>query len=81
MLDGDTTIPSYVQYSRKENSVLIGLPAKRALIRDLDNTLYDAKRLIGIKYNDPKVLRDQKYWNFKIVEGKMKKPKFEIIYG
>ena len=55
ILDGKTTIPSCVQYSRKENLVLIGKSAKKLITKDLENTLYDSKRLIGKKFSDERV--------------------------
>ena len=38
------------------------------------NTVYDAKRLIGRKIQDPAVQADMKHWPFKIVAGPDNKP-------
>lgn len=45
----------------------VGDAAKNAYASNPENTVFDAKRLIGRKYDDPEVKRDQKHWPFKIV--------------
>ena len=42
-----------------------------------DNTVFDAKRLIGRNWNDPSVQHDKKYFPFSLVE-KNNKPHIEI---
>jgi hypothetical protein len=46
----------------------IGDAAKNAYATNPENTVFDAKRLIGRKTDDPEVQRDMKHWPFKIVE-------------
>ncbi len=41
------------------------------------NTVFDAKRLIGRKYSDPTVQADIKHWPFKVVAGSDQKPVIE----
>lgn len=43
------------------------------------NTVFDAKRLIGRKYDDPKIKEDLKHWPFKVVNDGGK-PKIEVEF-
>ena len=43
------------------------------------NTVFDAKRLIGRKFEDTAVQRDMKHWPFKVVSDS-KKPKLQVDY-
>ena len=43
------------------------------------NTVFDAKRLIGRKFEDDVVQRDMKHWPFKVVSD-CKKPKLQVDY-
>ena len=40
----------------------VGDAAKNAFHSNPENTVFDAKRLIGRKTNDPETKRDQKHW-------------------
>ena len=74
---GNRTTPSYVSFNDKER--LIGDSAKNQASMNPINTLYDAKRLIGRKFNDIVIQEDMKTWPFKIIE-KDEKPLFEVSY-
>merc|ERR1719192_298401 len=59
---------------------LIGAAAKNQAARNAENTVFDAKRLIGRKFDDPIVKSDIKLWPFKVVEGSQKRPQIEVTY-
>uniref|UniRef100_A0A1I8MPH4 Hsp70 protein n=1 Tax=Musca domestica TaxID=7370 RepID=A0A1I8MPH4_MUSDO len=62
---GNRTTPSYVAFTDSER--LIGDAAKNQVAMNPRNTVFDAKRLIGRKYDDPKIMEDIKHWPFKVV--------------
>merc|ERR1712060_67366 len=43
-------------------------------------TVFDAKRLIGRKFDDPIVKADMKLWPFKVVKGTQDRPQIEVTY-
>jgi len=63
---GNRTTPSYVAFTDTER--LVGDAAKNQAALNPTNTVFDAKRLIGRKYNDKTVQSDMKLWPFKVVE-------------
>ncbi|CCC68002.1 hypothetical protein NCAS_0A14440 [Naumovozyma castellii] len=67
---GNRTTPSYVAFTDTER--LIGDAAKNQAAINPHNTVFDAKRLIGRKFDDPEVTADAKHYPFKVVpkEGK-----------
>ena len=64
---GNRTTPSYVAFNEQER--LIGDPAKNQAAINAENTIFDAKRLIGRKVNDSTVQNDAKLWPFKVSKG------------
>jgi molecular chaperone DnaK (HSP70) len=46
---------------------LIGDAAKNQLTTNPENTIFDAKRLIGREFNDKTVQDDLKLWPFKVI--------------
>merc|ERR1712093_839300 len=75
---GERTTPSYVSFSDSER--LIGQAAKNQSARNPENTVFDAKRLIGRKFNDPVVKSDMKLWPFTVKEGSQGRPVIEVSY-
>ncbi|KAH8349069.1 hypothetical protein KR084_003158 [Drosophila pseudotakahashii] len=74
---GNRTTPSYVAFNDTER--LIGDAAKNQVAMNAKNTVFDAKRLIGRKFDDKKIQEDVKLWPFKVVnEGG--KPKIEVEF-
>ncbi|XP_063988876.1 heat shock protein 70 B2-like [Diachasmimorpha longicaudata] len=74
---GNRTTPSYVAFTDTER--LIGDAAKNQVAMNPTNTVFDAKRLIGRRYDDAKVQQDLKHWPFKVVnEGG--KPKIQVEF-
>jgi len=74
---GNRTTPSYVAFTDTER--LIGDAAKNQAAMNPANTIFDAKRLIGRKFNDPTVQKDSELWPFKVVDDGGK-PKFSVEY-
>merc|ERR1711896_79691 len=74
---GNRTTPSYVAFTDTER--LIGDAAKNQCAMNPINTVFDAKRLIGRKFDDPVVQSDCKHWPFKIVNDS-NTPKIQVQY-
>ena len=66
--EGDRTTPSYVAYT-DDNNVLVGQSAKRQAVTNPKNTLYAIKRLIGRKFNEDAVKKDQDIVPYSIVKA------------
>jgi L1 cell adhesion molecule like protein len=75
---GNRTTPSYVGFTETER--LIGDAAKNQVARNPVNTIFDAKRLIGRKMDDPIVKKDIKLWPFKVEANADNKPLLVVKY-
>jgi len=75
---GNRTTPSYVAFTDTER--LIGDAAKNQCAMNPNNTVFDAKRLIGRKYTDPVVQSDMKHWPFKLISGDGDIPRIQVQY-
>jgi len=74
---GNRTTPSYVAFTDTER--MIGDAAKNQVAMNPKNTVFDAKRLIGRKYDDPKIQDDIKHWPFGVV-NESGKPKISVEF-
>lgn len=63
---GNRTTPSYVAFSSDER--LIGDAAKNQAAMNPKNTVFDAKRLIGRRFDDADVKKDMKVWPFEVID-------------
>jgi len=64
---GNRIMPSWVAFT-EEGERLIGEAAKNQGAVNPENTIYDVKRLIGRKFNDPNVQKDRKLLPYKIID-------------
>ncbi len=65
---GDRTQASVVSFL-DDGTVLVGNEAKRSAVTDAENTVYAAKRLIGLFYFSDEVKKARAVMPYKIVEG------------
>nr|XP_039267152.1 heat shock 70 kDa protein 1B-like [Styela clava] len=75
--EGDRLTPSCVSFSDTE--ILTGKAAKDEIPFNFENTLFQIKRLIGRKFDDPNVQQDSEFWGFKII-NEDNKPKIQVKY-
>ena len=75
---GYRTTPSYVAFT--DNERLIGEAAKSQTAMNPENTIFDAKRMIGRKFNDDVVQNDMKTLPFKVTSGSQDRPQFNVSY-
>ena len=75
---GNRTTPSFVAFTDAER--LIGDAAKNQAAINPTNTIFDAKRLIGRKFEDSTVQNDVKHWPFKVISDDVGKPKIQAEF-
>ena len=75
---GNRTTPSYVAFTETER--LLGDGAKNQGSMNPENTIFDAKRLIGRKFSDPVLQSDIKQFPYKVKDDGNDKPIIEVNY-
>uniref|UniRef100_A0A0K0EHA6 Heat shock protein 70 n=1 Tax=Strongyloides stercoralis TaxID=6248 RepID=A0A0K0EHA6_STRER len=75
---GNRTTPSYVAFTDSER--LIGDAAKNQVAMNPQNSVFDAKRLIGRKFDDSAVQADMKHWPFKVISADGGRPKVQVEF-
>ena len=66
--EGTRTTPSMVAFT-DEKERLVGQPAKRQAVTNPSNTLFAVKRLVGRRFSDPIIKKDQDLVPYKIVQA------------
>ncbi|KAF9032956.1 heat shock 70 kd protein-like protein cognate [Panaeolus papilionaceus] len=64
--EGNRLTPSWVSFT--DDQRLVGDSSKEAFQTNYGSTVFNAKRLIGRSLKDPDVIREVKYWPFKVLE-------------
>ena len=75
---GNRTTPSFVSFNKKER--LVGDAAKNQSSINPENSVFDAKRLIGRQFTDDSVRSDSKHWPFKIKPDSNNKPLIQVTF-
>jgi heat shock protein 5 len=74
---GNRITPSWVAFTDTER--LIGEAAKNQASMNPENTVFDVKRIMGRKWEDPEVQRDVKVFPYKLMD-KGGKPVIEVLF-
>lgn len=72
---GGRTTPSWVAFTK--DGSYVGDAAKNQVAMNPENTIFDAKRILGRRYDEEDVQRDIKLWPFAIVNDN-NKPKIKV---
>ena len=75
---GNRTTPSYVSFNETER--LLGDAAKSSSASNPENTVFDAKRLIGRKFDEQTVQSDIKHFPFDVVCDSQNQPVIKVMY-
>ena len=75
---GNRTTPSYVAFTDSER--IIGDGAKNQAATNPINTVFDAKRLIGRRFNDIETQSDIKHFPFKVIDKGDGRPIINVSY-
>ena len=75
---GNRITPSFVAFTESER--LVGEAAKNQAAGNPKNTVYEAKRLIGRRFDDSSVQSDMKQFSYNVVRGQHDKPEIEVDF-
>ena len=75
---GNKATPSYVAFNDKER--VVGDAAKHQAAMNLENTIFDVKRLIGRRFDEAYVQNDKKRWPFQVTSD-AGKPRLQATYN
>ena len=75
---GNRTTPSYVAFTEIER--IIGDGAKNQASMNPENTVYDAKRLIGRKFNDPIIKKEIEGFSYDVIGDSNNMPLIKVNY-
>jgi L1 cell adhesion molecule like protein len=75
---GERTTPSWVAFT-EDGERLIGQAAKSQVTGNIKRTIYDVKRLMGRKFNDPDVQKEIAGLGYKVVSGASGNPEIVIV--
>ena len=64
---GDRTTPTYVAFTENRRLFAIEDTAKSQIAINPENTVFNAKRVIGHMWNDGVIQIDRKLWPFEVV--------------
>ncbi|AZL15717.1 molecular chaperone DnaK [Rickettsiales endosymbiont of Stachyamoeba lipophora] len=67
--EGARTTPSVVAFLAATGERVVGAAAKRQAVTNPENTIFASKRLIGRRFDDPTVKKDQEIVPYKIVKA------------
>ena len=83
--DGDRTTPSWVGFTQATDDIkserLVGQAAKSQAANNPDNTICDAKRLIGTPFTDSRLQHELKNYPFKVVGDADNRPVITLTDG
>jgi heat shock protein 1/8 len=76
--NGNRITPSYVSFNGDER--IVGDMAKKNCGQNSKNTVFDVKRLMGMKYSDPQLQDEIRHFTYNVVCGEKEKPMIEVEY-
>lgn len=75
---GHRTTPSYVAFNDQER--LVGNGAKNQIAMNPQNTVFDAKRMIGRRFDDEEIQKDIEHFPFEVIDDGNGKPQTQVQF-